>query len=242
MATMAEGGFWAKCWDRVARDWRMILKAPALFGSATLLIIAGTAFVVWRGVVALDNAEIAGLKATIKADEATIQYQNIRLGAVSTTPALAVSHAEPDVDFSNLRPLSNASLRNETNDLAKSMRALEATYQNAEEAIEMAPHRNLENKQQMQSQWNDMMEKENKLELKENYEWHTQHRGRVLAIYYELCRRLGILPIQESALDMSNSGLSNMEAASLLSSGMLAGAYPISALADYLESLALQLH
>jgi hypothetical protein len=56
---MAEEGFWERRWNRVAREWHVIWEAKGLFGTAALLLVAGTAFITWRAVASLDNEEIA---------------------------------------------------------------------------------------------------------------------------------------------------------------------------------------
>lgn len=235
-------GFLANLWNHVARDWRVILQAKTVFGSAALPLVVGTAVIVWRGTAALDSAEIAGLNATIKADEATIKFQDVRLTATLPTIPAPQSPPSADVDFSDLRPLSNASLRIEAYALTKSLRELETTYKDASDAISLTPRQNFQDKQKMQDEWNDMIRKQDELQRRENYEWQTSYRGRVLAIYNELCRRLGILPVSESSLDLSSRSIMDREAVMVLTTGAIAGYYPISALADYLESLARQLH
>jgi hypothetical protein len=242
MAIMAEEGFWARRWNHVAREWRVILEAKGVFGSAALLLVFGTAVVVWRGMAALDNAEIEGLYATIKEDEATIRFQDIRLkDALSSGARAPTTPAEVDVDFSNLRPLSNDALRNAVSRLAASLREFEATYENATESVIMTPLKPSQDKQEMQKEWDDQMKQQQELEEKKNYEWQTLYRGRVLAIYDELCRRLGIIPVNSQSLGFPSKDVNNSEATAALSTGMLAGYYPVSALADYLESLARQL-
>jgi hypothetical protein len=67
----------------------VIWQAKGIFGSATILLIVGTAFVTWRAMSALDNSEIAGLNATITSLQATIQYQSARLEAYSKGPPIA---------------------------------------------------------------------------------------------------------------------------------------------------------
>ena len=237
MAVMAEEGFLARRWNHVAREWRVILDAKGLFGSAALLLVFGTAFVVWRGMAALDNAEISGLNATIKEDEATIRFQDIRIkDALSSGARAPTALSEADVDFRNLRPLSNDDLRKAVSRLAKSLREFEATYQNAIESVTMTSLHANQDKQEMQKEWDQEIKNQNELQEKENYEWQTMYRGRVLATYDELCRRLGIIPVT----DQSSRGVHD-EATIVLSTGTIAGFYPIFALADYLEFLARQL-
>jgi hypothetical protein len=91
---MADEGFLARQWRYVATEWHVIWQAKRLFGTAGLLLIAGTALITWRVNAALDSSEIAGLNATITTLHATIDYQSARLEALAkSSPAGAVSQA-----------------------------------------------------------------------------------------------------------------------------------------------------
>lgn len=234
---MAEQGFLARRWNHVVKEWRVILEAKGLFASAALLLVVGTAFVVWRATSALDEAEIAGLNATIKADEATIKFQDSRLKS-----ALPIDHsntsvplpATGEVDFTNLRPLSNSTLIDQINKLSSSLREMEAAFESEETSIETVPYYNGQNSKEMEAHWNQMRKQEDQLHAQENYRWQTKYRGRVKAIYAELCRKLGILPVSETSLN-SSQNIEEGEATSLLQTDMIAGMHPIAALADYLE-------
>jgi hypothetical protein len=240
MAAMAEDGFWARRWSHVVSEWRVILQAKTLFGSAALLLTVGTAVVVWRVITSLDNAEIAGLNATIKADEATIRFEDIRLRGTLPASPVPATPSNPDVDFSNLRPLSNAALKGQVGRLTQSLRQFEAKYENEMDAVSSTPRYTTDQKV-MQNNWESMNKKENELRESETYAWQTTYRGRVAAIYEELSRRLAIPPISDASLSATNNNITDSEATELLKTGMISGIYPIAALADYLESLAGQL-
>lgn len=236
---MADEGFWTRRWNHVVKDWHVIMEAKGVFGSATLLLVAGTALVVWRTTTALDTSEIAGLNATIKADEATIKYQKTQLSHLTPT---AVQNAptphNADTDFSNLKSLSNEELKHKVFDLTKEMRAFETTYVNAIDENLLAPRINNSNdKQKSGAEWSAMIKKQNDLSAVENYDWQTKYRSRVSLIYRLLCERLGILPITTTDIPPTAS-MTEHEAQSILQTGSLAGVYPISALADYLDTLA----
>jgi hypothetical protein len=122
------------------------------------------------------------------------------------------------------------------------MRELDAAYGNEQARIidRATPMVSYQDKDAADRRWADMMNREDTSRARLNFEWQTKYRARSRATYEELCRRLGMVTDEFPA--GGNAPGNQAEAGMLLMTGTLAGTYPISALADLLDSLTRQLN
>ena len=149
------------------------------------------------------------------------------------TSPISISPAEAR----SLREMSKGDFLTLLAKLTQELREVDTTYGNEEEAI--FENRSLidpNDKEARQKDWINKINLENQLSSRFNREWQTKYRNRARAVYEDLCRRLGIVP--DAPSDQFGLPIGQLEAISLLQTGMLAGAHPVSALADYLDSLA----
>lgn len=155
------------------------------------------------------------------------------------TPKAAPPPVIATAEASVLQNLDITGLQDVVTKLSKQMRETDVAYGHEEERIMLQGFpRGLPPNQQM-ANWNDRKKQMEEVQRNLDAEWQVKYRARAKAAYEELCRRLAIVPymMEHTAPDVMQD-----EAISLLQTGMLAGSHPMSALADYLDSLSNQLN
>ncbi len=213
--------------EHFCKEYQAIRKAPVAFGVA-LLILFGSAY-------GLINWYYAGVVQDQKAHIALLAEQIKNLPKPSPTlPALTPSPAE----ITSLRLLSDKDFAQAVFRLTEDLRSVDLAYTKEEQRLTFMRGSNSGSDEEKQRRWQELMRMNLDLSSRRDSEWQLKYRPKARAYYEELCRRLAIVPDPSRQVATLTPSYLGQE---VITYGALVGPNPLSALADFLDSLAHQL-
>lgn len=210
--------------ELLQQQWQVLRQVFGIFIVAVLMVGAAIYLVLDWHYAGTDLAQ----KATIKLLEAQVA-QRPQASVVLPPPVI------PTAEVTNLRSLSDQDLATSVIKLTGDLRSMDVAYSKEEQTIFSGPRPSSENDDQKQRRWQEQAKLGLALTGRRDSEWQLQYRPKARAYYEEMCRRLAIVPDPPPQTAMLSPFYLGQ---AVISDGMLAGVHPLSALADFLNSLA----